>query len=157
MITIVTGKINSGKTTAMIRHYHEHKRGDGFVSIKSMLDNHVDHYTIMRLSTGEEKLLMVHEKSHLFHEPSSMRIGPYHVMLEAIQWVEDEMKIMIETNISPLYLDEIGALELNHQGFHPLMMAMIHSSMDLILVVRESLFDEVVNMYHLKDIKIIRA
>lgn len=157
MITIVTGKINSGKTTTMLKHYQTHQQGDGFVSIKHMNHGDVDFYTMRRLSNGEERVLLIHEKSALFESPSSVNIGPYHVVQSTIQWVENEMRDMISKKISPLYLDEIGSLELNQQGFHPVLVDMLDSSLNLVLVIRDRFVDDVIKDYNLKNISIIHT
>lgn len=155
MITIVTGRINCGKTTQIINLYQSHQKGDGFVSIKCMKEGHVDCYHARKLSSGEERVLMVHEESESFHTPSITKIGPYHVVDSTITWIEDEISHMIEKKISPLYLDEIGALELKKQGFHRVLENMLHAQLDLVLVIRNQWVDDVINAYDMKDIHVI--
>lgn len=155
MITIVTGSINCGKTTRMINLYQANQKGDGFVSIKIMKDGHVDHYRARKLSSGEERVLMIHEKSDSFHTPSMIQIGPYHVIDSTIEWIEDEMNHMINQKISPLYLDEIGHLELKKQGFHHILLNMLHAPVDLVLVIRDQWMKDVVQTYNMNDVDLI--
>lgn len=156
MITIITGEINSGKTTKMIDHYHTHRQGDGFVSIKHMDHHHVSHYDIKKLSSDEKKILMMHELSLKNHQKQSLQVGPYHVFTDSIIWIEKDIKEMIQQKVSPIYLDEIGMLELNNEGFHDILLEMIASNLDLILVIRENLLQEVISAYQFKDISLIR-
>ena len=155
MITIITGNINSQKTTKMIEHYKQHHQGDGFVSLKVMREEGVDHYDIMKLSNHQKKVLMIHEQQFNNHQDSSILIGPYHVIKESILWVEDEIKEMIKRKISPIYLDEIGMLELKNEGFHRILTEMIHSKLDLVLVIRDKFRQEVISKYHMEDIFLV--
>lgn len=157
MITIVTGKINSGKTTTMLEHYRSHQQGDGFVSIKHMHHDQIDHYSIHKLSTGEEKVWLIHEKSIILGYPSSVTIGPYRVILSTVDWVEHEIRAMMIKHVSPLYLDEIGLLELNHQGFHHILCEMMDSMLDVVLTIRDRWLDDVIKHYHMTDITLIHC
>ena len=154
MIHIITGKINAFKTTTMIEHYEKDQQGDGFVSLKFMHEDKVDHYEIMKLSTKEKKILMIHQDSPLYLKPEEDHIGPYHLQKDAINWVKEEIKALIKQKKSPIYLDEIGQLELNHQGFHEVLVEMIQSSLDLIIVIRSYLLDDVIKAYQMKDVMI---
>jgi len=154
MITIITGSINRGKTTKMIEHYHTHLKGDGFVSLKIMDIDHVNHYETMKLSTQEKKVIMVHELDYLNKDQEgTVKIGPYYLIYDAFSWVEDEIRKMIQKRTSPIYLDEIGMLELKGEGFHQILCEMLASDLDLILVVRESLRHDVVSTYQMKDVR----
>ena len=153
MITIITGSINRGKTTKMIKHYQTHQKGDGFVSLKIMDIDHVNHYEAMKLSTQEKKVIMVHELDFLNkNQEETVKIGPYHLIFNAFSWIEDEIRKMIQKKVSPIYLDEIGMLELKGEGFHHILCEMLASKLDLILVVRESLCHDVVSTYQMKDV-----
>lgn len=155
MIKIITGKINSGKTTKMIELYEQNQSGDGFVSLKFMNQDKVDHYEIMKLSTKEKKVLMIHHDSPLFTEPKEVFIGPYHLQDEAIHWVHKEIQEMIKKAVTPLYLDELGLLELENKGFHQTVIEMISSKLDLIFVVRSYLLDEIIKKYQCDQREVI--
>lgn len=155
MISIITGKINSHKTTKMIDHFENFQQGDGFVSLKFMKDHRVDHYEMMKLSTKERKVLMTHKDSLKENMILHTHIGPYVINQETISWVENEISQMIKQNVSPIYLDEIGKLELSHEGFHHILVNMIHSELDLILVVRDSMLHDVLEHYQMKDVHIL--
>ena len=157
MIKIITGKINSGKTTKMIEAYEENHVGDGFVSLKFMHQDKVDHYEVMKLSTKEKKVLMIHHDSPLFVEPKDIVIGPYHLQDDAILWVEQEMSKMIKRGVTPLYLDELGLLELENHGFHQTVCEMISSKLDLIFVVRSYLLEEIIKKYKCDQAEIIET
>lgn len=157
MITIITGKINQHKTSKMLRLYEIDQKGDGFASIKTMRDSEVDFYQAMMLSTKEKKTLLIHENSKLEACYPNVKIGPYMMCMDTLHWVEHETRNMILDLKNPIYLDEIGLLELNDQGFHTLLVELIKSDLDLILVVRLNLLEQVIQKYRFINPKIIYA
>ncbi|MBN2300415.1 MAG: hypothetical protein JXC31_04410 [Acholeplasmataceae bacterium] len=157
MITIVTGKINEGKTTTLKAHYHEHKKGDGFISEKKMADQKVHSYTSIRLSTQEHKLLMLHEYYYSESFASAGKIGPYFINLFTLDWIEKSISKMIEERIEPIYLDEIGILEIKGYGYDRILRKMIDSKLDLIISAREDLFQSIIQTYELKDVKYLKV
>jgi hypothetical protein len=57
---------------------------------------------------------------------------------------------MIKTKVSPIFLDEIGQLELYDQCFHPLFNRILQNKIDCVITVREDLVDKVIAKYNLK-------
>lgn len=76
MIKIVTGKINSQKTTRMMDLYLKDRKGDGFISQKIMNDQKVYGYHAMKLSSREKRLLMIHKDFYLSEFFCIEKIGP---------------------------------------------------------------------------------
>ncbi len=157
MITIVTGDINSRKTTRLLSHYRETKRGDGFVSVKILSDNRVQGYQAMRLSTQETKDLLLHEAFYVGQFEKRGNIGPFVINGPTMDWIETGILQMIEAKTEPIYLDEIGQLELNGMGFDAILKKMIESKLNLVLVVRTDFLDQVIKTYHLEKAKVITA
>ena len=157
MIKIVTGKINSKKTTRMMDLYLQDHQGDGFISLKTMSEQKVYGYHALKLSSREKRLLMVHKDFYLSEFFCIEKIGPYLIHPSVKQWVEQEIGKMIQKKVQPIYLDEIGALELSGMGFDDIFKKMVLSGLDLIIVVREDMIDQVVNHYQLKDVTIIKS
>lgn len=157
MIKIVTGKINSKKTTRMMDLYLQDHQGDGFISLKTMSEQKVYGYHALKLSSREKRLLMVHKDFYLNEFFCIEKIGPYLIHPSVKQWVEQEIGKMIQKKVQPIYLDEIGALELSGMGFDDIFKKMVLSGLDLVIVVREDMIDQVVNHYQLKDVTIIKS
>ena len=155
MITIVTGNINDNKTTKMIELFKSSKKGDGFVSLKTMIEHKVHSYDAMKLQTGEKKQLAMHRDFFQNEFEVGAMIGPYLFNQKTIKWIEKELDIMIENRVEPLYFDEIGMLELGGSGFHFIFKKMIESNLDLMVVIRRDLIDKIIQVYHLKNIEII--
>lgn len=157
MITIVTGKMNEGKTTALKKLYHDQKKGDGFISEKRMADQRVHSFTSVRLSSQEQKVLMLHEYFYSESFVSAGKIGPYFINLFTMDWIEKSILKMIENHIEPIYLDEIGVLELRGYGYDRIFRKMVDSGLDLFISVREDLVSQVIDTYELKDVKILKV
>ncbi len=156
MITIVTGKINEGKTTTLNALYQEHKKGDGFISIKKMDGSKVHSFTVTRLSTQEQKLLLLHENYFSESYVIAGKVGPYLINLFTLSWIEKTIEHLIKERIEPIYLDEIGAFELRGYGYDRIFRLMIESNLDLIISTRIDSIEQVISHYELKNVKVIQ-
>ncbi len=151
MITLVSGPIDSGKTTMLAKHFAEQGQGDGFLSEKFYQDGRVQGYVARRLSTQETLPWLVRggDSSHPFiHEA---RIGPFHANLDTLKVMEKAYETMMQKRVSPIYLDEIGEWELSGQGFDSIFRKMLSSKNDLVVAVRKELLTRVIDHYELKD------
>ena len=155
MIHIVTGKMNSGKSTTLGSIYQELKKGDGFISVKRMHYDKVHGYEIMRLSTNNLHPLVIREE--FAHQDMKIvcQIGPYLFLEDTLRIVENEIEEMIQSKVSPIFLDEIGQLELYDQCFDSIFRKMAESNLDIYITVREDLVDKVIDKYGIKEVEII--
>lgn len=157
MIHIVTGKMNSGKSTELGAIYQKRCDGDGFISVKRMHYDKVHGYEIMKLSNKEFRPLVIREEFSHQNMEVACQIGPYLFLKETLQYVEDEIENMIQNETSPIYLDEIGQLELYDQCFDSIFKKMVESDLDIYITVREDLVDKVVEKYHIHEYDIINV
>ena len=141
MVRIVTGKIDSLKTTRMRERYLRDRKGDGFIAIKRMIKDKVHSYEAVRLSTGERLPLIVRDEFVYTTFPVSCQIGPYLFNQETIDRITQSIGEMIRQKIEPLYLDEIGVLELEGKCFDHIFKKMVASGLDLVVSVREDLIE----------------
>jgi nucleoside-triphosphatase THEP1 len=157
MTTIVIGKINDNKTTTMIDLYKKRGTGDGFVSIKHMIQDTVHSYDAMQLSTHEQRVFI---KRDIFYEDDftvCCKLGPYYFSDETMAWIKETMLTLAHRGVTPLYLDEIGALELENKGFHDLLKRLCSLNVNLVLSVREDLVDEIIKHYNLTNITLLKS
>ncbi|GEM_PF-557177 len=154
MVHIVTGKINDRKTTRMIALY-ERLGGDGFVSLKTMKNDTVHSYTAQRLSTGEQRLLIIRDAYMPEDFNSKENIGPYHFEKNCVEWIESTLKTLVEERVEPLFLDEVGILEMHDQGFANTVKAMVDSGLDVCFAVRETLLPDFLKQYAITDYRLI--
>ena len=155
MMTIITGKINSGKSTTIKQRYDISNKGDGFVSLKTMQKDKVHSYDILRLKTNETKLFVIREEFFQHDVEVECQIGPYIFIKEAFDYIEKEIRQMIKSNVSPIYLDEIGELELYDKCFSTVFQEIVDSQLDCVITVREDLIQKVVNKFNIKEVEII--
>lgn len=155
MNIIFVGKVNDGKTTALKNHYEKNLEGDGFISIKKMINDRVHSYISTRLSTKEEKVILVHEQFFSKDFLVAGKIGPFIINLLTLESIEKSIIKMISSHVYPIYLDEIGVLEIKGYGYDYIFRKMIQSKLPYIISVREDLIDEVISKYQLKDVEVI--
>lgn len=154
MVKIVTGKMNSGKSTTIHKMYMENKLGDGFISVKRMYNDQVQGYDMMKLSDKSSDLFVVREEYIDNDVEVACQIGPYMFLKNSLEHIEAEIRQMIANEVSPIYLDEIGQLELYDMCFNNIFKEMVNS-IDCIITVREELVDKVIDKYNLIEVEII--
>lgn len=155
MVKIVTGKINSLKTTRLLNHYQESLKGDGFIAEKIMKDNLVFGYDLVRLS---DKFRVPYVRRNIYLEEGKeviYQVGPYCFYEDAFKVIESSVRSFIVNRTSPVYLDEISLLELEDKGLHKVLVDLLESKVDLVLVVRSDILDLVVEKYGLTDVILV--
>lgn len=155
MVKIVTGRINSYKTTRLKNYYDINKIGDGFIALKTMKDNLVYKYDLVQLSDGLVIPFIIRDifddnKKEVLYE-----LGPYRFYKEAFKIVEDKIGEFVIKGIEPIFLDEISLLELNDLGFSKVLKRLLDKNIDLCLVIREDLLDKVLEKFKIKNYEII--
>ncbi|MBU0996528.1 MAG: nucleoside-triphosphatase [Firmicutes bacterium] len=154
MVSFVTGKINSGKTTFLLAKYLNQPIGDGVISLKTMKNGRVHRYDALHLSSNQETLLAIHELD-LKDEVVACKIGPYCFLEKGLKFIENEIEKMIHHQVEPIYLDEIGVLELKEQGFYQILKKLVASKLDLVLSTREDLLEEVIRKFNIEEMEIV--
>jgi len=156
MITIITGKINSGKTTYIKNLYQKDNIGDGVISIKSMIDDTVDNYQSLHLKSNQ-LFSQVLRNTHTLNEDEIIcKIGPYNFLKSGLNQSENLFHQMIDNFISPIYIDEIGLLELDEKHYHNIFTELVKSGLHVIFTVRTDLLDQVIKKYNITNPKIIK-
>jgi nucleoside-triphosphatase THEP1 len=157
MIHIVTGKMNAGKSTKLGSIYNELQKGDGFISVKRMHYDKVHGYEIMRLSTKAFLPLVMREEFSHTSIDVACQIGPYLFLSDTLKYVENEIEEMIKNAVSPIFLDEIGQLELYDQCFSDIFQKMVNSGLEIYITVREDLVEKIIEKFQIKKVDIIKA
>lgn len=167
-ITIVTGNIDSGKTTFILTLYNELKRGSGFVSKKRFVGEgkNLDFtgYDLMNLNTGESVPLAYKAG---FIPPvwdEVCRRGPYSFSRKGFKFGEEIIErfcdeigegCKIEIEKEPVFIDEIGPLELNGLGFSQALRKILRSRKTLYIVVRSQILDDVIREFDIVSPQIL--
>ncbi|MDA3931518.1 MAG: hypothetical protein PF513_02140 [Tenericutes bacterium] len=155
MVKIVTGKINSYKSTRLQVYYEDTLLGDGFIAKKHMIDNLVHSYDLVKLSTKETTPYIIRDDFYNGISDIKYVIGPYYMLASAIEYVEKEIEKMIQQKVSPIFLDEISLLELSEKGFYSILKKLLLLNIDLCIVVREDLLEKVLEKFSIKNYEII--
>ena len=155
MVLIITGPMDSGKTTRFLALYGSKRQGDGFASLKDMAGKRVTGFRVMRLSTDRTRMLCVHHERDGNMPDDGFRFGPYVFDNQTFAMVHDQVSDMIRQGVMTVWLDEIGRLELEGHGFDKTMKMATDAGVDLVITVRDTHVDDVIGRYGLKDVTII--
>jgi len=142
-IILFSGPIHSGKTTRL-QKFIEGKNCDGILA--PIIEGKRN---IKRIKTGEIKPLETESED-------SIVIGKYKFSKEAFEWAKQQIKESLHIEVDYIVIDEVGKLEMIDQGYEPMVSITVdkfkkENSFDLILVVRESLVEEVIKKYGLSE------
>jgi len=157
MVTFVTGKINSGKTTKLFELYQKTGQGDGYIAIKQMQGTKVVEYTAKRLSSDDSFPYVVRDEFDPGTKKIACSIGPYRFYQDAVDEIVSEIRRMIEYSIEPIYLDEIGQLELRGECFAKVFQKMVDCGLDIVVSVKKELLEDVIRTFAIHDHKIVRT
>lgn len=157
MVTIISGKVNSGKTSYLLQHYQQYREGDGFISRKILNGQKVFGFKSLRLSTKEEKPWMIDDAFYQGEFMNAGRVGPYWIDLNRLSEIEKSIERMIRKGVQPIYLDEVGRLELSGQGYDAMLKKLFLTHLNIIIAVRDDLTKLVIDRYQLKNYSIIEV
>lgn len=153
MINIITGSVNSGKTTKLINIYNSLGKGDGFFGRKIYKDGHYSGQEIVQVSSGESKIWSLRGKT-LDGWHQEYCCGAYSFSKDGLQFADHIIKSLLQSDIEPIFIDEIGPLELQDKGFHSLFKNCVASNKELYVVVRKDCVKDVLDKYHVEQYNI---
>jgi nucleoside-triphosphatase THEP1 len=149
-INILTGPVQSGKTTRLITWVKYHRYCAGILS--PVINNQRYLYSILandyrRLESSDESVV----------DKDIIKIGKFTFLQSTFQWAREELQTALEDRPPYLIIDDIGPLELSGQGLEPMITNILQNykrseKHHLILVVRESLLEDVISYYNLQDL-----
>lgn len=157
MINIVCGEINSGKTAKIESIYAKEKNGDGFITRKIFRDSLFIGYEIVRLSSGESKIQSL--KNELFPPgelPACAR-GPYTFFKEGFSFADAIVDDIIRKGISPVFIDEIGPIELQGKGHCSCFKKVLQTDCVIYFAVRDWCLEQAVRSFSIKEYNLIRT
>jgi len=140
-LIILTGAINSGKTTILQTWILAHENAHGILSPK---ENNVRHFFDIY---SNEKFNMLANDS----DTDKIFVGKYSFSKTAFDKAENIIIDAAKNNYSTIVIDEIGPLELKEEGFSTaLTYCLKNCKKQIIIVVRESLVEAVIEKFSLK-------
>jgi nucleoside-triphosphatase THEP1 len=153
----VTGGINCGKTTTLCRLFKEEGLGDGFILPKVFYRGKYTGQRIVRLSTGESVSFSFKDEFIPEGWNEKYRYDVYSFSKEGLDFADLILKDIIEKRISPVFVDEIGPLELQEKGFFNLFSSLLGKTDYIFVSVRQDLLLQVVKKFNIKNYKIFSA
>jgi len=157
MITIITGPINSGKTTKMEDIFKSDREGDGFITLKLIENTIVEGFDIMKISSKEIKPFIRRRGNEPPEWKENCFLGPYTVSEKALKWVTEDIERLINNGLFPIYLDEIGVLELKEKCFYKILKEMLKTENEIYISTRDENLDAVISKFGITGAKIIKT
>jgi nucleoside-triphosphatase THEP1 len=154
MIYIITGEINQGKTEKALSIF-SCKRGDGFISRKTFKNNIFNGYEIVRLSTGESIPLACRSDSTPLLWDEIYTVGSFSFSKKGFTFAESIADEIIKGDANPVFIDEIGPLELEGKGFFKILQKLLLTEKDIYITVRKSCLNDVIGAFKLEKYEII--
>ena len=155
MINIITGEVNQGKTSKLLNIYSKIKCGDGFFNRKVYINGHYAGQDIVRLSTSEAKALSFKEGYIPSDWDEAYRYSTYSFCKTGFLFAEDIVSDIIKNNINPIFIDEIGPLELQEKGFYNIFKLCLQIQGNLYVVIRRNLLNEIINKFEINKYMLI--
>jgi len=155
MITIVVGKMHQGKTTKLLTIYEKLNKGDGFVSVKKIENDQVIGYDILQLSTKKTYPFILKTAYLPTNWQSSFSFGPYSFSAQTLTMIETKIETMLYKGVSPIFLDEIGKLELQGQCFDAILKKILQQCDEVYIAVRDVFVNDVIKKYSITQKNIL--
>lgn len=148
-IVVVSGEINIGKTTALQQWLstNHHYKITGFLTPKTLQERiflKIDSNTYLKMLAEEDEL-------------DSLNIGKYKFSISSFNDITNYTLKSLESKPDFVVLDEIGPLELKGLGFHELLTTLLGLDSNLILVIRNTLLEQIIQNYklYIYDLEVI--
>ena len=157
MIYIVTGNINSGKTTRLLSLYEKQLKGDGFILPKIYIKGKYAGQQITRLLNRQS--VSFSRKQGFIPENwvEKYCLDTYSFCTEGFDFAFEIIQEAIKNNSNPIYIDEIGPLELEEKGFYQFLPELLESDLTIIISVRRLLLKNILDRFKIKKFIIIEA
>ena len=147
-ITILTGPVHSGKTTYLKTDY------EGKKNVYGILTPIINGQRVfLNIATGE---IFPMEASE---EEATLAVGKYRFSKESFLKATTILTQALKQKKGTLILDEVGPLELRGSGFYKIVKEMVadkNSLLEKMVVVRESILQDVIHFFEIKNYRIIR-
>ncbi len=158
MITLITGVKNSGKTQYIEDWYRKEPKGAGCFAQKVYADGHWIGYDLKLIPNGDTL--------------PYIRLIPYRDLLEghelhlhnrfvfsksAFKSAADWLEIAVTEGIEPIWIDEVGNMEMGGEGYDFIIYKGIAKGLDMRMVFRYQHFERLIEHYRITDYHVINC
>lgn len=156
MIYIICGEINQGKTAKLKSVYEENLQGDGFVTEKIFADSIFCGYKITRLTSGDSEILSLKSEFSPLNDTTLYTKGSFSFFEKGFIFASSILDDIINNNIAPAFIDEIGTIELSGKGFHDSFNKILLTDKTVYITVRNRFVESVISHFSLKNYTLIK-
>jgi nucleoside-triphosphatase THEP1 len=155
-IYIITGSIGEGKTTQVQRIVNElQNRGiplSGVYSPRIMDQGQTTGYDVVDIESGRREPFM-----RLADNDTLDRIGRYSILPEGYSAGLAALAKSRTNNSRLVVIDEVGKLDINNHGWAENISELVNGSQFLVLAVRDTFTDQVIEKWNLKDYSVFKV
>jgi nucleoside-triphosphatase THEP1 len=158
MIYLITGAVNSGKTAKMLEIYQKSAPGKaaGFISRKLYRDQTFLGYEIVKFPDGPSQTLALLSSEYTNEFADSFQYGQFMFSRQAFLFGEAIISQLLETeSAKDIYIDEIGPLELQGQGFCNILKKALQTDKNLYICVRTNCLKAFLDSFKISEYNLI--
>lgn len=156
MIYIICGEANQGKTAKIKSIYTEQFKGDGFITEKILSNSFFCGYKLTRLSSGESETLSLKTEFFPLNDTPLYTKGSFSFYADGFNFASSIIDDIINNNISPVFIDEIGPLELAGKGYYDSFKKILKTDKTIYITVRTRCVEDIISFFPLKKYALIR-
>lgn len=157
MIYFITGAVNQGKSFNLINIYRSLGKGDGFYNRKLYRGDCFVGQEIVHLATGESRLFSLKIEFLPTGWYEECCYETFSFSREGLNFGRRIIENALENKINPVFIDEIGPLELEGKGFNEIFMKLLTVSVEIYIVVRKSCLMNVIKKYLITEYTVINT
>ncbi len=153
MVYLITGPRNSGKTTKLLVLFKRLK-GGGIASVKGKMDGY-EFYRMVFLGSAQSPVLLATENPLYADNKGFFPFKRFYFSESAFKKGHLYITQLIALSVSPIFLDEVGQLELKGMGFHDICFKLMGLQSDVYITVRDTNLYEFLKVFRPKNYEIL--
>lgn len=158
MITIITGKKGSGKTTFIEQWYAQERVGVGCITKKVYISDKWIGYDLLLLPSHQSiPFIRLLAYKDTLPDSNLLYFNRFAFSQQAFQKAEQLLKNAILAGDAPIWIDEIGNQELADNGFATVLREAIDKGVELRIVFRQHRFFDLLKHFKITDYKQINC
>ncbi|MGE5373042.1 MAG: nucleoside-triphosphatase [Solirubrobacterales bacterium] len=152
---IITGRVRAGKTTLLRALHQAWQVGDGLYNERTLPMEAGQ--ALIRMKTGERKLFACKQGAEPADWVPAAYFGDTSFSKDGLEFAAGGLDEVVFNGSGPIWVDEIGPLELQGDGLCKPFQAVLESGRDVIVVIREGCLNEVKDRFQIEMPVIIRV
>lgn len=137
--------------------YSENQTGDGFLCKKTFKNNTHIGYDLVSISDNNS-VPFIRKKQFLENSDEVIfNIGNYSFLEKTFYEAQEKLTRLLKEKISPIYIDELGLLELQKKCFYTSVLGITKHNIPLITCVRKSCLQQIIALFNFGEYRIIEV